>query len=676
VSNKKRARSAGAYGRRRRSAPATDKSSTLVANKASAAAKPSAGKAAVAPKPAPTRARRKAPGAAAAPAEVPVSGATSTTLEAPAPAAELAPETTAEEHAPGVEEHSPASVPLEEAAAPDASASEEQPPAPPTDAAPTSGSRVRRSRTRTLADVPQPEYPAAPEDEAPVAPAEPERRPERSSPPGLPRVPGTTGPLSAGVTMPPRAALPSLPRMPASTAPLAPAPRAAPSGPLGPTPSGSHPSAPSTPHQRPRVTDAPPVADQPLPTVPFVRQPIPRPARGPLSGPRSGHQEAAQAAETAEAAPASSAVVPRATAASAPLAPRPPWSIQQGSPRLVLTAALGHVFVGIGLAVATAVVFLVSAEQGYRLLAIAAVIIVGGLAGHVLTSTDRPNWAGALAMVVAQLITLALFLSIIGAQVAVLLFVPGAVYLAQRMGGRVVAIISGAGAVITYLAFVIAGLIWPAPNIHPTALLFFNLFAAVAGTGLLMAALLEAAIARERSEAAARARLYELRMLRARTAEARERTERDARMLEEALANALRGRGIEPVSTEGALSPVAELANDVADRLATLQKDREDRLRIEGAVRAVVRAVERGWHGLPWAWPEPSGTLLDQLIAYLRTPRPHEPGTPNPWGDERPTIVPKAARGTDSRPLEPRSDPDIASVFSAVDEQWDPWSER
>jgi hypothetical protein len=378
----------------------------------------------------------------------------------------------------------------------------------------------------------------------------------------------------------------------------------------------------------------------------------------------------------ADAPPGSTPAVTRATPAPVPLATRLLWSIQQGNPRLVLTAALGHVCVGIGLTVATAVVFLVSAEQGYRLLAIAAVIIGGGIAGWALATTDRPIWAGALAMVMAQLITLALFLSIIGAQVAVLLFAPAAAYLAQRMGGRIVAIISGAGAVIVYLVFVIAGLMWPTPVIHPTVLLFFDLFAAVAGTGLLLVALLDAATARERSEAAARARLYELRMLRARAAEARERTERDARMLEDALASALRGRGIEPVSTEGTLSPVAELANDVADRLATLQKDREDRLRIEGAVRAVVRAVERGWHGLPWAWPEPSGTLLDQLIAYLRTPRPRQQGSTTPWGDEAPTIVPKPARAANSRPLEPRSDPDIARVFSAVDEQWDPWSER
>jgi hypothetical protein len=532
-----------------------------------------------------------------------------------------------------------------EAAMPDAPTAEDVAPTPPLDSAPVTGGRARRART--LADVVQPEYPATPSGDEPPTPVaeEDERRVERGAPSRPLRPPATTQPL-AEFTEPLRTP-PSGPL----AAPL--------SGPLGAgAPASRHGRAPSEPQ----------AGDDPLRTVPF-RRPIPRPARGPLSG---------QQAAAAPAATAPSASSPSyEPAVRVPLAARLLWSIQRGSPRLVLTAALGHVCAGLGLAVAASVVFLVSGAEGYYLLAIAAVTLAGGIAGYALVTTDQPTWAGALAMVVAQLAALALFMSASGTQVALLLFAPAAAYLAQRMGGRGVAIVSGAGAVIVYLAFVIVGLIWPVAVLHPTAQLFFNLFAAVAGMGLLLLSLLLAAAARERSEAAARARLYELRLLRARMAEARESTERDARALEEALVMALRGRGIVPVAAEGPLSPVAEIANDVADRLATLQKDREDRLRLEGAVRAVVRALERGWLGMPWAWPEPSGTQLDQLIAFLRTPRPSEQGAPLPWGDETPTYVPRPTRGGISRPLaEPRSDPDIARVFSAVDEAWDPWSER
>ncbi|HEV2235765.1 MAG TPA: hypothetical protein VGR57_03805, partial [Ktedonobacterales bacterium] len=554
----------------------------------------------------------------------------------------------------------PAAAPA--AAAPDM-APNAAPTAPPGEPAPVSGSRLRR--TRTLADVVQPEYPPVPEDgEPPAEPAEVARPVESGAPSSPPRAAATTAPL-AEVTAPPRGAR-SGPLRAAPSGPL-PAPpsgprRAAPSGPFGAHPSGPLPAAPSTnpPPQRPPATTARLAPDEPLRTVPVPRR-IPRPRHETFPGP----------------ADSGSGPVPAAPPpAQAPLAARLLWTIQRGSPRLVLTAALGHVCVGLGLAVAASIVFLVSGEQGVRLLAIAALTLVGGIAGYALVATSRPTWAGALALVAAQLTVLGLIYSAIGPQVAVLLFAPAAAHLAQRMGGRTVAIICGAGAVMVYIAFVIVSLIVPAPVIQPTALLFFNLFAAIAGTGLLLVSLVFVASARERSEASARARLYELRLLRARAAELRERTEGDAKLLEEALTTALRGRGIEPVAAEGALSPVADVINDVADRLATLQKDREDRLRVEGAVRAVVRAVERGWLGLPWAWPEPSGTLLDRLVAYLRTPRPREAATPLPWGDEPPTFVPRPARGANSRPLEPRSDPNIARAFAAMDEQWDPWSER
>jgi hypothetical protein len=557
------------------------------------------------------------------------------------------------------------------AAAPEALASEEAVTTPPLDAAPVSGSGSRIRRTRTLADVVQPEYATTPPSEEPAAPtAEDERPLERGTPSRPLRAPGATQPL-AEITEP-VGNQPSTPM------------RAAPAGPLAAAPAGPFGAGAADPTWAPMA--GAPAADDPLRTVPFPRRPIPRPPRGPLSG----HLATGGAHATSSPSALSPSAAAPAPSAEVSLATRLLWSIQRGSPRLVLTAALGHVCVGLGLAVVASVVFLVSGAEGYTVLAIAAVTLIGGIAGYALVTTDRPAWAGALAMVAAQLAALALVFSVTGAQVAALLFAPAAAYLAQRMGGRTVAIISGAGAVMVYLVFVIVGLIWPSAGLHDSALLFFNLVAAVGGTALLLVSLLTAATARERGEAAARARLYEVRLLRARLAEVRESTERNARALEEALVSALRGRGIEPVAAEGTLSAVAEITNDVADRLATLQKDREDRLRLEGAVRAVVRALERGWHGMPWAWPEPSGTQLDQLIAYLRTPRPREQGTPLPWGDEAPTIVPRPTRAGISRPLaEPRSDPnisrplaesrtdpDIARVFSTVDEQWDLWPER
>jgi hypothetical protein len=85
------------------------------------------------------------------------------------------------------------------------------------------------------------------------------------------------------------------------------------------------------------------------------------------------------------------------------------------------------------------------------------------------------------------------------------------------------------------------------------------------------------------------------------------------------------------------LSPLVERVIAVADRLEILQRDREDRVRLEGAVRQVSRALERGWLGLPWSWPDSSGTLLDELVALLRAPNPRQMPL---WREETPPLVP------------------------------------
>jgi hypothetical protein len=151
------------------------------------------------------------------------------------------------------------------------------------------------------------------------------------------------------------------------------------------------------------------------------------------------------------------------------------------------------------------------------------------------------------------------------------------------------------------------------------------------------------------------ARQHEVRTLRTRLGQLRAQVEDDAAQLDGALARVLSGRPAPaPVETDGLLSPLAETTNAAAERLATLQRDREDRLRLEGAVRTVTQAVERAWLGLPWSWPEWSGTVLDELVALLRTPRPQE--TRADWSDQTPTLtaIPSVERANE-RGMTPRS---------------------
>src|SRR5205823_283426 len=72
-------------------------------------------------------------------------------------------------------------------------------------------------------------------------------------------------------------------------------------------------------------------------------------------------------------------------------------------------------------------------------------------------------------------------------------------------------------------------------------------------------------------------------------------------------------------------------------RLATLLRDREDRVRLEGAIRRTARALENLEQGRASSWPESSGTALDPLVSRLRELRLVPPVLRLPY--ERPYAV-------------------------------------
>jgi hypothetical protein len=307
----------------------------------------------------------------------------------------------------------------------------------------------------------------------------------------------------------------------------------------------------------------------------------------------------------------------------------------------VFRVAVGQGAAGLALALGASALLVVERPLGMWTLGLAAVAVTGAGAGYALLVQGAPDGgrpadahrvyvrAGALVLVVTQLGTLAWGLVVLGPRLALILLLPPAIWLALRMGGRQVALVCGVGGAVVYAGFWVAvawGAYVPLLDLNATGLALVDASGAALGLGLTLAAVTGAARWREHSDAAARARLYDLRLARAEIAGQRDQEEIGAELLAQALALALRGRGIDPLTLDGPLSLVTEGVEAVAERLRTLQKDREDRLRLEGAVRALTRALERAWLGAPWAWPEASGTMLDELIALLRTQRLPEHG--------------------------------------------------
>jgi hypothetical protein len=143
----------------------------------------------------------------------------------------------------------------------------------------------------------------------------------------------------------------------------------------------------------------------------------------------------------------------------------------------------------------------------------------------------------------------------------------------------------------------------------------------------------------------------------------RTQTEDDADTLRRTLRQALRGEQPDRVYARGALSVVAEEVNTVTDRLVDLGYDRVERKRLESATRRLTRVIERAWLGLPWSWPDATGTLLDDLLALLRMPPPAD--TPDLLDDTTPTgqmVAPHLFRNwqaTDADLAEQRTQPSM-----------------
>jgi hypothetical protein len=337
------------------------------------------------------------------------------------------------------------------------------------------------------------------------------------------------------------------------------------------------------------------------------------------------------AAATPEPAAAPTVEPPRAKA---------PRGMSVAPGELLVPISVIHAGVAAVAAVVGAALLLLDRHEALWPLSLMVIAGLGGWLAYVFTHRlEAPRLAGAL-LLASQLGALGWLMALLGPRVSLLALVPFLMLLSLRTAGRSVAVAAVLGALALYAAFAVLTLqagLQPALDLPAGLLLLLD--GLIAAAGLIAALLVALALSRrqQRAETAARARQHEARVLRARASWQRQQMQDDAARLEEALATALRGQGIARVEASGALSPVAEAVNDVADRLATLQRDREERLRLEGAVRRLTQAVERDWLGLPWTWPEWSGTPVDDLLALLRSPRPQQASL---WPDDTPTLIP------------------------------------
>lgn len=227
-------------------------------------------------------------------------------------------------------------------------------------------------------------------------------------------------------------------------------------------------------------------------------------------------------------------------------------------------------------------------------------------------------------LMISQLGLLVWGLLLVGPRASLLALVPALIEVALLMADALLASAYALLAMLIYALF--AGLslsvgMTPAITLNPAGAVALDVLCVVVGLLAGLWLLLAIQSGRERAQALARARRHEADVLRNLVTQFRQEIQDDTGKLEAALIQALKGQNIGPIPTEGMYRLLAETIMDTASRLEVLQRDREERLRLEGSLRVLIRAVERQWLGVDPDWPGHTATPVDELVALLRTPR-------------------------------------------------------
>jgi hypothetical protein len=249
---------------------------------------------------------------------------------------------------------------------------------------------------------------------------------------------------------------------------------------------------------------------------------------------------------------------------------------------------------------------------------------LGGVLAYALHEIESLQRFAPLALMASQLGLLAWAMLLVGPRASLLVLVPALIEVAALMSDTLFASVFALAALLIYALFAgfsISLALTPVSAPDGAEALVFDVICVVVGLLAALWLLLAILSGRERAQAIARARRHEADVLRNLVTQFRQEVQDDTGKLESALLQALKGQHIGAIPTEGMYRLLAETILDTAARLEVLHRDREERLRLEGALRVVVRAVERQWLGVEPEWPEQTGTAIDELVALLRSPR-------------------------------------------------------
>jgi hypothetical protein len=321
---------------------------------------------------------------------------------------------------------------------------------------------------------------------------------------------------------------------------------------------------------------------------------IPEAASSPLSTPRRAAPSLPQLPSQAQAA----------------LSAFQTWMRDAPRPSAISWAAIAQASLALLGALAFASLALRGDPQALQALLFAALAGIPAGAAYALASQRVMALLGALALIASQIALFAWSFALVGPRPALLLLAPALIVVAMEMGGAAlgVALAVGLGGLYAWVALAQSAVL-------PATL---DLIAVLVGFVVICAALL--ALGRRATKAEAQAREWRAEAEHGATLcqAQRAQAEEEAAYLRATLGEALLGRGVVRVALEGPLAKLSETVYTVASRLLTLRRDRDERVRLEGALAQLMRAVEDSSLGGKAQWPRQTGTPVDTLSDQLR----------------------------------------------------------
>jgi hypothetical protein len=289
------------------------------------------------------------------------------------------------------------------------------------------------------------------------------------------------------------------------------------------------------------------------------------------------------------------------------------WITNAPRPNVIAWAAVAQATLALLGALVFASLAVRGDPQALHALIFASLAGIPAGAAYALASRRTLALLGALALVASQIALFAWSFALVGPRPALLLLAPALIVVAMEMSGKILGIVMAAGLGAVYAWFALV------PARGDVAAASLDLIAVLAGLAAVCAALL--ALDRRATTAEARSKGWrtEAERLDALNQAQRALAEEEAGYLRGVLAEALHGRGVVRVALEGPLAKLSEMAYTVASRLMTLRRDRDERVRLEGALAQLMRAVEDSSLGGKAQWPRQTGTPVDTLSDQLRT---------------------------------------------------------